>query len=92
MNKAKKWEQHIEQWKRSKKSKASYCRENGINAHTFDYWQGKLKKQSSFIELNSSSKEQLITIELREDIQIKLPVGISKENLVVVLEAVRAQS
>jgi hypothetical protein len=42
MNKAKKWEQHIEQWKRSKKSKASYCRENGINTNTFDYWQGKL--------------------------------------------------
>ncbi len=41
-NKQSRWLQLIEQWQKSGKSQAQFCRDSGLNTNTFQYWKKKL--------------------------------------------------
>jgi transposase len=41
------WENHLKSWRRSRLSKAEYCRRKNISYHAFNYWKRKFEKQRS---------------------------------------------
>ena len=41
------WADHIKSWKRSRLSKAEYCRRKHISYHAFNYWKKRIEKQGS---------------------------------------------
>ena len=38
------WEKHLKSWRRSRLSKAEYCRRKQISYHAFNYWKKRLEK------------------------------------------------
>lgn len=52
------WEHHINQWKESSMSQASYCRQNGLKWHDFYYWKNKVRRK----EPSYTRMEELLDI------------------------------
>jgi hypothetical protein len=44
------WQRHIEQWRTSELSQASYCRQQALVAHRFGYWKRKFLAECEPVE------------------------------------------
>ena len=51
--------QHVENWKRSGLTQATYCEGHNLKTHTFSYWVIKYQKQHTHLD----SESAFITIE-----------------------------
>ena len=68
----------VEQWKQSNQSKISFCKNNSVNLHTFDYWHIKYKKQNApndFVEIKSAQyvSTQKLRLTYPNGVSIELP-------------------
>jgi len=45
--KRQKWAAHIESWRKSEKTQAQYCREQGLSPKLFYYWKSKFNDRSA---------------------------------------------
>ena len=48
------WRGHVEQYQRSGQSKAAYVRSQGLIAHRFKYWSGKLTSSDNAMKRNKT--------------------------------------
>ena len=78
------WKQHIESQRGSGQTQRSYCRENGINIGTFNWWKKKLKAHSppknmksvkKSVEKESNLMKTFIPIQLRQPVTNKVCKG-----------------
>lgn len=71
----------VEQWKQSQQSKVTFCKNNSINLHTFEYWHQKYKKQNlstDFIEIKPNKNHQfpqMLRLQYPNGVSIELPAN-----------------
>ena len=90
------WVKKIQEWKKSKKSIAQWCRENNIIYSTFLYWRDKLqgvsvsnKKAPLFIEItDNGSVDTGIEIQCN-DISVQISKNFDSATLLQTLRLVR---
>ncbi len=69
------WQTLLEKWKKSGQSQARFCRDNGLNTNTFQYWKKKLtssEEQHSLISVSVISREELKPSSLDSGISLKI--------------------
>ena len=85
----------LEDWKMSGKSISAFTRENGIVRWTFTKWLKAYRSlKKSFVEISApaiqvSSGTAQILIE-KDDIKVHIPVGLSSQELRVIIEVLGA--
>jgi len=91
-----KWKNEFNRWETSGLTRAEYCRQNNIKLSTFDYWRHRLKdlasKENKLVKLPVSllTTATPITIELMNQIQIKVPENYHSETLKKIITDIRA--
>lgn len=45
------WQEHIAAWEGSGQTRAAYCRQHGLNLHTFAYWRRRLREDPCALTL-----------------------------------------
>ena len=66
------WQPLISEWRASKQSRAEFCKQKNINAHTMAYWQEKIEKpKSKFINVRQASLELIVG----ENLRLSVPTG-----------------
>jgi hypothetical protein len=88
------WRNHIDTWKASKESGASYCKRNELIYHRFNYWHRKFgdsRAQKTLVSAQSKGFTQVVMgrSELPGGLTLSLPNGlmigdISEANVTVV--------
>lgn len=80
------WDKHIKIWKSSGLTKAEYCRQNSLGAHSFSNWYNRLKKANnsiSFVEVplkdSYIQSKEIFTFDIKmtASYQLKLNIDIS---------------
>jgi hypothetical protein len=97
LEKKKYWESKILEWKKSKRSINSWCKERKIPASTFSYWKDKIFpkpkiyiSKKSFTEITEKQEEkQPIEIKVK-GITIKINKNFDEETLKKCLEITRS--
>ena len=100
------WENHLGSWKRSRLSKAAYCRQKEISYHAFNYWKKRLEKPKppSPIILVKLAETETITASFQQppvtfqspirfwvkDFCIEVADNFSKISLVQLIETLRS--
>jgi len=72
------WAEHIEDWRKSGKSQAQYCREHSLSAKLFYYWKNKNNGSSS-----SNAGVKLVPVEMNQ-IRYHSSVGVESSIVLVV--------
>jgi hypothetical protein len=88
------WQRHIKAWRASGDSQVSFCRTHGLSRDAFQYWKKILETSGSngFVEISRSclsSSVGVVEILIDGRIQIRIPQGVSVEQLRAVLQAVK---
>jgi hypothetical protein len=88
------WQRHLKAWRASGDTQASYCGEHGLSRHAFQYWKHNLEGGHSkgFVELPRSTAPRpggVVEILIDGHLQIRVPPGVSGEQLRTVLQAVK---
>jgi hypothetical protein len=60
------WEKHIETWQSSDLSQAAYCRQQGLNAHTFS------SQLHAFRSQHATESPTLIPIQIQEPLSVPM--------------------
>ena len=60
------WEKHIETWQSSGLSQAGYCRQQGLNAHTFS------SQLHAFRSQHATESPTLIPIQIQEPLSVPM--------------------
>lgn len=95
------WADHVQRWRTSKQTCATYARRAGLNAKTLSWWAWKLDEadesdagptqtQLPFIELMPITIETRIELNLG-DITIRVPNGFDSETLGRLLDLLRTR-
>ena len=70
------WKPIISKWRESKKPRAKFCADNGLNAHTMAYWQAKIeappKPEAKFMNILETPKMELF---FGDEVKLSIPVG-----------------
>lgn len=88
------WQRHLEAWRASGDTQVSYCLKHELSRHAFQYWKKNLEGNGSnrFVEVSRSSllgAGSVVEILIDGRIQIRIPQGVSSEQLRTVLQAVK---
>ena len=88
------WQQRLEAWRSSGDSQLAYCRKNGLSRDSFRYWKKILETNGSseFVEISrfcSPSSGSVVEIFIDGRLQIRIPQGVSLEQLRAVFQAVK---
>jgi len=83
----------LEDWRKSGKNAWAYAKENGLIPQTFSSWVKKETKQAAgFVEIQPKPVPLLqgnkILVE-KGEVRIHIPLGLSNEELRLVLESIR---
>jgi hypothetical protein len=86
------WRQHIGIWRASGTSQAAYCREHSLSSSAFQYWKGRLERESlsGFVEVSHPSKQPggLIEILIDERIRLRVAEDVGLKHLRTVLRTI----
>ena len=69
------WQTLFEKWEKSGQSQAQFCRDNGLNTNTFQYWKKKLtpsEEQHSLIPVSVMPREELKTSSSDSGISLRI--------------------
>jgi transposase len=89
------WQQDLKAWRASGESQVCYCRAHGLSRHAFQYWKHNLEggRSSGFVELSRSTAPHsggaVVEILIDDRVQIRVPQGVTAEQLCTVLQAVK---
>jgi hypothetical protein len=88
------WQRHLKAWRASGDTQVSYCQKHELSRHAFQYWKKNLEGNGSnrFVEVSRSSLSSsgcVVEILIGGRIQIRIPQGVSSEQLRTVLQAVK---
>ena len=88
-----KWRDHFKAWEKSGLSQPDFCREQGINQHSFTYWRSKLgtkkKGVGTFVEVRPAAAAKGFELNLPGGITIKVPPGFDARELSRLLETIK---
>jgi len=83
------WENHIEQWKKSGLTQASYCRKTDLKIKSFTYWKSRFKKKNlpELVQIPADpfSTPSILKLNIGSGFQIEIPDGFSTTTLGQVL-------
>ena len=86
------WRKHIAAWRSAGTSQAAYCREHSLASSAFQYWQGRLERESlsGFVEVSPPTKRHsgLIDILVDERVRIRVAEDVGPEHLRTVLRTI----
>ena len=88
-----KWAKHVAAWRASEMTARDYAASAGINAGTLQHWAWKLKREDdstapTFVEV---AFREAPTIEVTVgDATVRVPAGVDRATLAVVLHALRS--
>jgi hypothetical protein len=93
-NLKKEWQRHLKAWRASGDTQVSYCQKHELSRHAFQYWKKNLQGRGSnrFVEVSQSSLlgvGSVVEILIDGRVQIRIPQGVSPEQLRTVLQAVK---
>lgn len=89
----------VQQYRNSNMTASQFCKENGLNLHTFKYWaysegwKYEPQQMQEFIELGKSEIEtdgDKTLVIRKAEIEIRVPAEIAERNLIKILDAVAA--
>jgi transposase len=88
------WQQHLKAWRASGESQVAYCRAHGLSRYAFQYWKQNVAEEGSngFVELSQSATPQpgsVVEILIGDPVRVRVPQGVSAEQLRTVLQAVK---
>ena len=88
-----KWREHFKAWEKSGLSQPDFCREQGINQHSFTYWRSKLvvkrKAVGTFVEVHPPATAKSFELSLSGGVTVKVPPGFDARELNRLLEAIK---
>ena len=86
------WREHVGAWQAGEKSQAAYCREHGLASSAFQYWKGRLERESlsGFVEVSLPIKRPGAVIDILVDERVRLRVAeeVGSEHLRAVLRTI----
>lgn len=93
-NLKKEWQYHLKAWRASGETQVSYCRKHGLSRDAFQYWKHNLEGKSNerFVEIPRfcpPSSGGVVEILIDGRVQIRIPQGVSPEQLRAVFRAVK---
>lgn len=88
------WQRHLKAWRASGDTQVSYCQKHGLSRHAFQYWKQNIEGNGSnrFVEVSRSglsSSGGVVEIFIDGRVQIRIPQGVSPEQLRTVFQAVK---
>lgn len=88
------WQRHLKAWRAIGETEVSYCQQNGLSHHAFQYWKKNLEGNGSkrFVELSRSSLSgsgSVVEILIDNRVQMGVPHGVNAEHLQTVLQTVK---
>ena len=88
------WQRHIKAWRASGDTQVSYCQKHGLSRHAFQYWKQNLQgsRSNRFVELSRTTgagSGDVVEILIDGHVQIRVPRGVSCEQLRAVFQAVK---
>jgi len=88
------WQRHLKAWRASGDSQVFFCRKHGLSRDAFQYWKKILETGGSngFVEISRSclsSSGGVVEIFIDGRVQIRIPQGVSLEQLRAVFQAVK---
>ena len=88
------WQRHLKAWRAGGDTQVSYCEKHGLSRHAFQYWKKHLEGSGGnrFIEVSRSSLSSsgdVVEILIDGRVQIRIPQGVSSEQLRTVFQAVK---
>jgi len=77
------WQKHIEAWRQSGQNQLSYCRNQKIKKSTLGYWQTRLSREKSFVEIPLEIKPpSVIEIIISDKVKIRVKSGYDPDLLI----------
>ena len=88
------WQRHLKAWRASGDSQVSFCQKHGLSRDAFQYWKKVLETSGSngFVEVSRSglsSSGSVVEIFIDGRLQIRIPHGVSLEQLRAVFQVVK---
>ena len=89
---AAKWFGLVEKFMDSEVDKKTFCREEQVNIHTFNYWHKKYGQKGSegakgFLSLSGIARHQSIYIRYRNGVELELPCDTPSEQVLQLVHA-----
>ncbi len=93
-DKAAHWSGLIESWSKSGKSQVVFCKETGINKHSFQYWKRVLSRREALfipveVKRGAEPKAMFYKVETVTGVKVSIPSGAQPEDLRVIFQALR---
>ena len=86
------WRKHIGVWRATGKSQAAYCREQGLACSAFQYWKGRIERESlsGFVEVSHPIKRPgtVIDILVDERVRVRVAEDVGPDHLRTVLRTI----
>ena len=86
------WQKHVEAWRAIGKTQAAYCPEHGLACSAFQYWKGRLERESlsGFVEVSAPVRRSgaVIDIALGDRVRLRVAEEVGAEHLRKVLRAI----
>lgn len=87
------WQQHIQNWSKSKLPQKVYCQQNNISFASFGYWRTRLnrvdKPTKKLVPVTLARPSTVVVITLPMGIRIDVPVHALDEVFPVVVQSCR---
>ena len=87
------WQQHIQDWSKSKLPQKVYCQQNNISFASFGYWRTRLnrlqKPAKKFVPVTLTRPSTVVVITLLQGVRIDVPAHALGEVLPVIVQSCR---
>ena len=86
------WREHVGEWRAAGTSQAAYCREHSLSSSAFQYWKGRLGRESlsGFVEVSQPIKRPgaVIDILVDERVRVRVAEDVGPQHLRTVLRTI----